>query len=113
MDFKNGVINIQVGPYLLQTLLIAATPDVAEFAVKILPQNLSMPSTTVLAIDALTKVRPPGIFIKKVLNITTNIEQHKKRILKRNLIYFTHRIHQPIRIRTFSIRSFGIGCWIW
>ena len=73
MDFKNGVINIQVGPYLLQTLLIAATPDVAEFAVKILPQNLSMPSTTVLAIDALTKVRPPGIFIKKVFE---NNNQH-------------------------------------
>ena len=53
---------------------MAATPDVAELAVKILPQNLSMPSTTVLAIDALTKVRPPGIFIKKVLNMATNIE---------------------------------------
>ena len=60
----------------LQTLFIDATPDDAEFVVRTLPQNLSMPSTTVLAIDALTKVRPPGIFIKKVLNITTNIEQH-------------------------------------
>ena len=55
--------------HLLQTLLIAATPDEAILDVKTLPQNLSMPSVTVLDIDALTKVRPPGIFIKKVLNI--------------------------------------------
>ena len=51
---------------------MAATPDVAEFAVKILPQNLSMPSTTVLAIDALTKVLPPGIFIEKVFKERNN-----------------------------------------
>ena len=48
----------------LQTLFIDATPDDAEFVVRTLPQNLSMPSVTLLEMEAMTKVCPPGIFIK-------------------------------------------------
>ena len=57
--------------YLLQTLLVAATPLEAELATKTLPQYLSMPSTWVLAmplVSAVAKFIPPGIWQIKNMN---------------------------------------------
>ena len=51
---------------LLQTLIVDPTVDElpSELVVKTLPQYLSMPSVTVLVMDVIAKVFPPGIYIK-------------------------------------------------
>ena len=58
---------------LLQTLIVDPTVDEvpSELVVKTLPQYRSIPSVTVLVMDVIAKVFPPGIYIKCQIFLST------------------------------------------